>query len=1165
MAILTEARARLLFVLAFPLIPILVGTVNLVCHYAFGFDAFQQFFGLYPMPTAVTWMFVLAGVALTLQTLPHVWPAILFGGGLLVASILLLAGVGADATASWIAQSTVGLSQTGSSLLLLYWTYFGFVLLGMAMFYAAVFYKRAWLVSAPMALNGVGALVMAAALSCAMDQVLQRVASQDVVWYDHIPIHTSLGLIFLGTGCMTLAGWMTRNKPGHFTWWYPVQVAAILTVATVELWQITVTRDVNVLVRNVEMEIEDLWERMEAYTQIQQISLVSMGRRWSDENNAFKGTWKREAENYISMQLAVMNVSYLGSSFERVWQVAESEAFFDLVPTRAVKELVQTRTGEATEEFVAFDRNLEHGPGFIQIVPVTTNGSVSGYLIAVIDLEQLVDAVVHSNAFPYGLEIQQSGATLLVYRAEDTTYRQSLGISSTFMLGGLPFEVYLWPQTSLVEQHKSPLPIAVLIFGLVIVLLAGITLYYGQVSRRGRLELQQAFQELEDTTARTNLVLASMGEGIFGVDISGRTTFINSAALKMLGYTESEIIGKPIRELIEVGSPESADAAFLGIGSDASVNRLDNVEVANEWYRRKDGVCFPVAYTCSPLLQGYEVQGAVFVFHDVTDRLRKEQELRKRTQLIRAIIDNSSALIYVKKLNGEYLIVNQQYLDMFALKESDVIGHKDQDFLPEDLAERFRKTDKSVIISGQVFTTEEQLPTKGEVRHFLSVKFPLFDEQEQIYATGNMSTDITDRVRHQEELQQTLEQIEAINRELGVAHKQAEQANIAKSAFLANMSHEIRTPLNGVIGMGSLLAQTELNPKQQKYVNRITLSGQILLDLINDILDFSKIEAGELKLEFVSCNIREIVKEVGEILSGRAQEKGIELLTRFDDNIVPTVIMDPTRFRQILTNLVGNAIKFTQEGYVLINIRSIKRSAEKQTVRVEVHDTGIGIPQDKRDGIFQKFAQADGSTTRKYGGTGLGLAISKQLTEALGGEIDVESEVGKGSIFSYELPMDISTEIQSGPGQSVNKEGVVADQVRLSDLRLLVVDDLPINREILEEAATKWEMDSVFCSSGAEALEALSKAAQEGNSVDIALLDYAMEGMDGLQLADAIRKQPYGKEIALILLSSVQDLSQKEVEDHGLSAYICKPYDTEELACKLRALVARQKETQTSR
>jgi len=391
--------------------------------------------------------------------------------------------------------------------------------------------------------------------------------------------------------------------------------------------------------------------------------------------------------------------------------------------------------------------------------------------------------------------------------------------------------------------------------------------------------------------------------------------------------------------------------------------------------------------------------------------------------------------------------------------------------------------------------------------------------------------DITERQQAEEELRR--------------AKEAAELASRAKSEFLANMSHEIRTPLNAVIGMSQLLGNTDLTFTQREYLEALASSADLLLDLINDILDLSKIEAGKLALEAVDFDLRRSVDRVMRTLAQQAHHKGLELACRVGPEIPHRLIGDPIRLRQVLVNLVGNAIKFTEKGEVVVRVEGASLDAEALELHARVQDTGIGIPRAKQQQIFEAFTQADASTTRRYGGTGLGLSISSHLVRMMGGRIWVESEEGQGSTFHFTARLGV----QKGAAAPLPSR-------RLAGLRVLVVDDHATNRRILEEALQGWGMAPAAAGSGPAALEALQSGVENGAPFSLVLLDVQMPGMDGWEVAQQIRQQPGTAGALILILSSLDEQDHaSRGKEAGIDHYLRKPISQSDLLETILAIL----------
>ncbi len=382
--------------------------------------------------------------------------------------------------------------------------------------------------------------------------------------------------------------------------------------------------------------------------------------------------------------------------------------------------------------------------------------------------------------------------------------------------------------------------------------------------------------------------------------------------------------------------------------------------------------------------------------------------------------------------------------------------------------------------------------------------------------------------------------------ELAAARDAALEGSRAKSAFLATMSHEIRTPMNGVIGLTDLMLTTDLDERQRQYADGVKSAGNALLSIINDILDFSKVEAGRLELEEVDFDLVHLVEEVAELVAEPARDKSLELLAYCSPELPAALRGDPARLRQVLLNLAGNAVKFTASGEVVVRAELESRARGCVQVRFEVADTGIGIPEELREHLFEPFSQADSSTTRRYGGTGLGLAICRQLVHAMGGELGVDSTVGAGSTFWATVPLGLAHDRSVAPAPT--PEG-------LAGLRVLVVDDNHTNRVILQDQLTAWGMSVDLAEDGSGALDLLLAAARDRRRYDLGVLDLCMPGMDGLELGRRIGAHPELAGTPLVLLTSGPDVSRAEARRAGIGGSLTKPVLLSRLRTTLTGLV----------
>jgi PAS domain S-box-containing protein len=518
---------------------------------------------------------------------------------------------------------------------------------------------------------------------------------------------------------------------------------------------------------------------------------------------------------------------------------------------------------------------------------------------------------------------------------------------------------------------------------------------------------------------------------------------------------------------------------------------------------------------------------------EVGDRRRAQEALHESEGRIRLLLDSTAEAIYGIDRDGQCTFCNPATLRLLGhQKPEDLVGralhriihHTHADGTP--YAEENCTISASLRIGKGIHSDEEVFwRADGSSFHVEYWAHPIRKEGEIVGAVVTF-LDITERKRAEEALRKSKDAAEAGSR--------------AKSEFLANMSHEIRTPMNGIIGMTDLALDTDLTTEQREYLSLVKSSGESLLHLINDILDFSKIEAGKFELEETEFEIRDLFSNTLKTLAVRADKKNLELSVRVSPEVPRVVLGDSTRLRQVIVNLVGNAIKFTERGNVVVNAELESQSSDGVHLHILVSDTGIGISPEKQQLIFESFAQADGSTTRRFGGTGLGLTISRQIAEMMGGRIWVESKVGQGSVFHFTATFRHS----KTPGFNAERP----EHLGLDGLSVLVVDDNDTNRNILAEMLTKWRMNPVLAGSAASALNAMEAAKRAGHPFSIVLLDARMPGTDGFSLAEKMhRKSGLAGPIVLMLSADRLQADTARCLDIGVIAYLTKPIGQSEL------------------
>jgi two-component system sensor histidine kinase/response regulator len=604
---------------------------------------------------------------------------------------------------------------------------------------------------------------------------------------------------------------------------------------------------------------------------------------------------------------------------------------------------------------------------------------------------------------------------------------------------------------------------------------------------------QPAGLSLEEARAAYQALADDLPLNVIHKDLHGRRTFANRRYCELHGVTPAEVIGKADADLYP------AEIARRYAEDDRRVIESGDVRHDIEETVGADGQHRIIDRLKSPIRDSHgNIVGIQVLFWDVTDGVAAKQALRASEAYYQSLVESLPLSVFRKDAEYRLVFGNQRFCDTIGLTREQFVGKTDFDLFPEGFAAKYRRDDTEILQTGKTIEDVEEILHPDGLRYYIqTLKCPVRDAEGQIIGIQGMFWDVSDRKRAEEALRR--------------AKEAADAASKAKSDFLANMSHEIRTPMNAVIGMTELLLDTQLSTNQREYLSIVQESGEALLTLINDVLDFSKIEAGKFELDKAPFDIRETLGDTMKSLAVRASRARLELAFEVGRDVPQMLEGDYARLRQIIVNLVGNAIKFTPSGEVVLVVSCESREHQSATLHFSVSDTGIGIPADKLECIFEEFQQVDSSTTRTYGGTGLGLAISSRLVELMGGRIWVESELGEGSTFHFTARFGIADdELQQ-----------VRQQTDLvADLSVLIVDDNSTNRRILRDMLLNWGMHPIVASNAREAFQLLSDSQSRGEPIRLLLSDVNMPEVNGFTLAEWIRAESRLDSTLIIMLTS---------------------------------------------
>jgi len=943
-------------------------------------------------------------------------------------------------------------------------------------------------------------------------------------------------------------------------WWLPLSAALGVAIAAVVVRQALVSREWEQAARLTDAEainVENtLTSRLDGHVQ----ALMRMARQlefWSitlqpELAGAIQEQWSRDAELLVQQHEGYEGIAWIGRS-NQVWRLvprtadtALDERIADQPSVlQAIEESRQTREAKLSHPF-----DLPSGnKGIVICAPLLPNGEFAGCVVGIFNLKDLLDAVLRDNlARGYAVSVDDASlpAPAGIYvGSEANAGMPELIRQLTVNPNGAPWTVRVWPTPQLLANERTILPEVTLAAGLLVALLLGAALFEFQRARAWAKRIEHAHDRLERAEHRYRLTLETCLDAIITIDDKGVVHEWNRQAELVFGWSPGEVLGRLLSEFIVTPEDREAHqrglARFLQTGEGPLLNRRIEVEAL-----RKDGGRFPIELTITTI----EVdEGWLFTAfaRDITERKRMEQRFR-------ATVESAPTAMVMIDSTGTIVLVNSETEKLFGYARSELLGEQVELLVPQ----RFRR-EHPQLRSG--FFAEPEARRMGAGRDLFGLRkdgseFPVeiglnpVETGEGLFVLSAI-VDITERKHAEAELRslnETLEhrvaqrtsELRTTLDDLTQAKEAAEDANRAKSAFLANMSHEIRTPLGAVIGMTELVLDGSLSAQQREYLNIIHASGESLLTVINDILDFSKIEAGRLELEDVPFNHTDLLGNTMKPLGLRAAHKGLELIWRIEPEIPDVLSGDAGRLQQVLNNLVGNAVKFTEHGEVVVDVHRETSRDDAVTIHYTVRDTGIGIPPGKLVKMFEAFEQADPSTTRRFGGTGLGLAISSRLVEMMGGNLWAESKEGSGSTFHFTARFTVPH--RQPPATPP------ADMEAIRGADVLIVDDNATNRKLLHDLLERWGMRPVEADGARQAMSLLRRAQRDDRPYRLVIVDAHMPDGDGIELTRRIRQdRELGGAIIMMLSSGDRPGDRGACNDLSIASYLLKPIKPSEL------------------